>query len=152
MTVSSLIDLYEAEGCFIQRGIRQGEPMKERTKAYTIARLRHHVVPLLGHKRVSEIGAGEIERFVRDVAPLPVGGDDLERLVVTGPRPATGHPGATPGDALHVVAVGCAQLKLLRHLSPPLSGDHCCASLARVRDLHKVRGQSHLGHRVPDRY
>ena len=68
MTVGALIDLYEAEGCYIQRGIRQGEAMKPRTKAYTIGRLRHHVVALLGHKRVSEVGAGEIERFFRDVA------------------------------------------------------------------------------------
>ena len=67
MTVAQLITLYEKEGCFVQRGIRQGEPMKDRTKAYTLARLKHHVVPLLGHKRVSEVRAGEIERFVRDV-------------------------------------------------------------------------------------
>ena len=68
MTVGGLVDLYEEEGCYIQRGIRQGEAMKPRTKAYTVARLRHHVIPLLGHKRVSEIGAGEVERFFRDVA------------------------------------------------------------------------------------
>lgn len=67
MRVAELIDLYEAEGCFIQRGKRQGEPMKPLTKKYTIARLRHHVVPLLGRKRVSEVGAREIERFFRDV-------------------------------------------------------------------------------------
>lgn len=67
MLIAELIDLYEEEGCFIQRGSRQGQPMKPLTKQYTIARLRHHVVPLLGRKRVSEIGAGEIERFVRDV-------------------------------------------------------------------------------------
>jgi integrase len=67
MTVADLIDLYEAEGCFIQRGKRQGEPMKERTKAYTIARLRHHVVPLLGRRVAAEINAGDVERFVRDV-------------------------------------------------------------------------------------
>ncbi|OCC23715.1 integrase [Croceicoccus estronivorus] len=65
--VSALIDLYEAEGCFIQRGKRQGQPMKPLTKKYTIARLRHHVVPLLGRKRVTEIGAADIERFFRDV-------------------------------------------------------------------------------------
>lgn len=68
MKMSGLIDRYEEEGCFIQRGKRQGEPMKERTKTYTIARLRHHVVPLLGHKRVTEVGIPEIERFFRDVA------------------------------------------------------------------------------------
>lgn len=67
MKVSALIDLYEAEGCVVQRGLRQGEPMKPTTKAYTLARLRHHVMPLLGTRRVSEITEGDIERFVRDV-------------------------------------------------------------------------------------
>jgi hypothetical protein len=51
MKLSGLIDLYEDEGCFIQRGKRLGEPMKPLTKKYTVGRLRHHVVPLLGHKR-----------------------------------------------------------------------------------------------------
>jgi hypothetical protein len=50
MRMSALIDLYEEKGCVIQRGKRQGEPMKPRTKTYTMARLRHHVVPLLGHR------------------------------------------------------------------------------------------------------
>lgn len=68
MTVGALIDLYEKEGCFIQRGKRQGAPMKERTKAYTVARLRHHVVPLLGRRVAAEINAGDVERFVREVA------------------------------------------------------------------------------------
>lgn len=68
MTIVALIDLYDAEGCFVQRGVRQGEPMKPRTKAYTLARLRHHVVPLLGRKRARDINAGDIERLVRDVA------------------------------------------------------------------------------------
>jgi integrase len=81
MTMSTLIDLYDAEGCFVQRGIRQGEPMKARTRAYTLARLRHHVIPLLGHKRVSEIDAGEIERFARDVAAGKTARDEK-----TGPR------------------------------------------------------------------
>lgn len=81
MTISTLVDLYGAEGCFVQRGIRQGEPMKARTRAYTLARLRHHVIPLLGHKRVSEIDAGEIERFARDVAAGKTARDEK-----TGPR------------------------------------------------------------------
>ncbi|MDB5583973.1 MAG: putative integrase [Bradyrhizobium sp.] len=68
MKMAGLIALYEEEGCYIQRGKRQGEPMKDRTKTYTIARLRHHVVPLLGHKRVTEVGIPDIERFFRDVA------------------------------------------------------------------------------------
>lgn len=81
MTVAALVDLYEEEGCFVQRGIRQGEPMKDRTKAYTLARLRHHAVPLLGKKRVTEIGAGDIERFVRDVGAGKTAKDEK-----TGPR------------------------------------------------------------------
>jgi len=67
MRMSELIALYENEGCFIQRGKRQGHPMKERTKKYTLSRLRHHVLPLLGRNVVFEIGATEIERFFRDV-------------------------------------------------------------------------------------
>jgi integrase len=65
--MAALIDLYEEKGCIIQRGKRQGEPMKLRTKAYTLARLRHHVLPLLGHRRASELNAGDIESFVTDV-------------------------------------------------------------------------------------
>ena len=88
MSLSDLIDLYEQEGCFVQRGIRQGEPMKERTKAYTLARLRHHAVPLLGKKRITEIGAGDIERFVRDVASGKTAKDEKTgprtRIIVTG--------------------------------------------------------------------
>lgn len=68
LKMSVLIDFYEKEGCFIQRGKRQGEPMKPRTKKNTLARLRNHVVPLLGNKRITEINAGDIERFVQDVA------------------------------------------------------------------------------------
>lgn len=68
MKINGLIDLYEEEGCFIQRGKRQGQPMKPQTKQFTVARLRNHVVPLLGHKRVTEVNAGDIERFARDVA------------------------------------------------------------------------------------
>lgn len=87
-TVSALVDLYEAEGCFVQRGLRQGEPMKARTKAYTVARLRHHVVPLLGHKRVSEVGVGEVERFVREVATGKTARDEIigprKRIIVRG--------------------------------------------------------------------
>lgn len=88
ITVKALVDLYEAEGCFIQRGKRQGEPMKARTRAYTLSRLRHHVIPLLGHKRLSEIGAGEIERLVRDVGLGKTARDEVlgprKRIIVRG--------------------------------------------------------------------
>jgi integrase len=88
MKISGLIDLYEAEGCVIQRGQRQGQPMKPLTKQLTIARLKNHVVPLLGHKRVSEVNAGDIERFVRDVAAGRTNRDEKvaprKRIIVRG--------------------------------------------------------------------
>lgn len=88
MRMSELIDLYEKEGCYIQRGKRQGEAMKPLTKQYTMARLRHHVVPLLGRRRLSEISPGDIERFVRDVEAGKTARDDKigprRRIVVRG--------------------------------------------------------------------
>lgn len=88
MKISGLIDLYEDEGCFIQRGKRQGQPMKPKTKQFTIARLRHHVVPLLGHKRVTEVGPHDIERFFRDVAAGKTAKDEKvaprKRIIVRG--------------------------------------------------------------------
>lgn len=67
MTVVALIDFYETHGCVVQRGQRIGEPMKPLTKAYTLARLRHHVVPLLGSRRAKDVTSGDIERFAADV-------------------------------------------------------------------------------------
>ena len=67
MNMAGLIDFYEKHGCVVQRGKRIGEPMKPLTKAYTIARLRHHVVPLLGNRRAKDVTSGDIERFVADV-------------------------------------------------------------------------------------
>ncbi|MEH7901749.1 site-specific integrase [Rhizobium laguerreae] len=66
-TVEQLIELYAVEGLFVQRGIRQGELMKPLTAAYTVARLRHHAVPLLGKMKSKAVKPGDIERFVRDV-------------------------------------------------------------------------------------
>lgn len=88
LRITDLVDLYEQEGCFVQRGKRQGEPMKDTTKAYTLARLRHHVVPLLGTKRISEVGAGDIESFVADVAAGKTAKDEKlglhRRIIVRG--------------------------------------------------------------------
>ncbi|MGC4024396.1 MAG: site-specific integrase [Mesorhizobium sp.] len=67
LKVNDLIDLYEKEGCYVLRGIRQGQPMKPATKTNTLARLRHHISPLLGTKRVSELSEADVERMVRDV-------------------------------------------------------------------------------------
>ncbi|CAM5594390.1 integrase [Aquamicrobium terrae] len=88
MKIAGLVDLYEEEGCVIQRGKRQGQPMKPLTKQLTLARLRNHVVPLLGHKRVTEVNAGDIERFVRDVTAGKTSRDEKigprKRIIVKG--------------------------------------------------------------------
>lgn len=67
MTVEALISLYEKEGCFVQRGIRIGVPMKPLTKKYTLSRLRNHVVPLLGKKQISEVSSQDIESLGRAI-------------------------------------------------------------------------------------
>lgn len=41
--------------------------MKPLTAAYTVARLRHHAVPLLGKMKAKAVKPGDIERFVKDV-------------------------------------------------------------------------------------
>ena len=88
MTMTTLIDLYEKEGCVIQRGKRQGEPMKPRTKAYTLARLRNHVIPLLGTRRAPEVNSGDIERLVADVTAGKTAKDEKigprQRIIVRG--------------------------------------------------------------------
>jgi integrase len=88
MTMKQVVDFYEEHGCFIQRGIHQGKPMKERTKAYTLARLRHHVVPLLGNRRASEITPGDIEKFVAEVTAGKTAKDEKvaprKRIIVRG--------------------------------------------------------------------
>lgn len=81
LTIGDLIDRYEKEGLIVQRGARIGTPMKELTAKYTMARLRHHVLPLLGTRRVSEVTGGDIERFVRQVADGKTAKDEK-----TGPR------------------------------------------------------------------
>ena len=88
MKVADLIDFYEREGCYVLRGLRQGQPMKPTTKAYTIARLRHHVVPLIGTKRVTDVTATDIERMVRDIAAgktaKDIKPDNGRRVIVKG--------------------------------------------------------------------
>jgi integrase len=88
MTVAELLKLYEAEGCFIQRGKRRGQPMKSVTKQFTLARLTHHALPLLGTKKVTEVRPADIERFARDVAAGKTAKDEKvgprRRIIVRG--------------------------------------------------------------------
>ena len=87
ITVKELIDLYEKEGLVRQRGKRMGEPMKPRSAQYTIARLKHHIVPLLGSRKASQIAEGDVERFVRDVETGKTAKDEKvgrKRIIVRG--------------------------------------------------------------------
>jgi len=59
MTVAQLIDRYESEGA---------GHLKPREKRQRLARLRHHVVALLGSRRVSSVRVADVEKLMRDVA------------------------------------------------------------------------------------
>ena len=63
MTVADLLKLYEMKGCVIQRGFRQGQPMKPMTKRQTLSRLWNHVGPLLGVKKISDVRQKDIDAF-----------------------------------------------------------------------------------------
>ncbi|RWE53345.1 site-specific integrase [Mesorhizobium sp.] len=88
MKMAALIDVYASDGCYVQRGLRQGQEMKPKTKAFTLARLRNHVIPLLGTKRVTEVSAGDIERLVRDITAGKTAKDEKlgkrRRIIVRG--------------------------------------------------------------------
>jgi integrase len=58
MTVSQLIDLYAEKGT---------DHLKERNRRFMLARLNHHVVPLLGRKKISDVRVPDVEQFMRDV-------------------------------------------------------------------------------------
>ncbi|WP_174301974.1 site-specific integrase [Caulobacter sp. S45] len=88
LTMAELVDLYEAEGCYVQRGKRQGQPMKPLTKKYTVSRIRHHVVPLLGRLKAKELSVTDVERFFRAVEAGETASDTKKgprcRVTVTG--------------------------------------------------------------------
>src|SRR3546814_3351285 len=51
LKLSEFIDQWEADNPVSKRS---GRPMKPLTRSYTLSRLRNHVVPILGRKRVSD--------------------------------------------------------------------------------------------------
>ena len=87
-TMKELLYSYEEHGCVIQRGVHKGKPMKPLTKQYTMARLRNHVEPLLGHRRANEITSGDIEKFVSEVTVGKTARDEKigrrKRIIVRG--------------------------------------------------------------------
>jgi integrase len=58
-TVAELCDLYLAEGC---------ETKKPSTAATDRGRIERHIKPLLGRRRVKDIGQADVRRFLKDVA------------------------------------------------------------------------------------
>jgi integrase len=58
-TVAELCDLYLAEGC---------ETKKPSTVATDRGRIERHIKPLLGRRRVKDIGQADVRRFLKDVA------------------------------------------------------------------------------------
>lgn len=82
ITVEDLVRMYEAEGA---------RHLKTRTRLYTVNRLQHHVVPILGGKKVSEVSVGDVERFVRLVSEGQTAcsvGSGRSRRIVRGGRGA----------------------------------------------------------------
>lgn len=72
MTVTELIEQFAAKGT---------DHLKPRNRKWMLARLRHHVVPLLGRKKISEVRVSEVEQFWRDVRDGKTAKDEK-----TGPR------------------------------------------------------------------
>lgn len=84
--LSELIDLWEKEK---PAGRKTGKPMAERTRTNTLARLRHHVVPLMGRKRVSAVTPDDVNDMMQRVANGETKRDEKSerkrgRIVVTG--------------------------------------------------------------------
>ena len=84
--VHELIDLWEAEN---PTGQKSGKPMAARTRTNTLARLRHHVVPLLGDRRVSTLSVEDVNDMIRRITSGETkrtgnSSDKRGRIVVTG--------------------------------------------------------------------
>lgn len=65
MKLSEFIDQWETDAPVSKR---TGRPMKALTRKYMLARLRHHVVPILGRKRVSDVTVDDVNNMIRRVA------------------------------------------------------------------------------------
>lgn len=79
LSVHELIDLYGAEGLVRLKGRREGEEMTEQTAAYTMARLRNHVLPVLGHIRLVELDKTHVETLFKKVGSGATAADPGKR-------------------------------------------------------------------------
>jgi len=84
--VKELIDQWERENPV---GRKTGRPMAERTRRYTLARLRHHVLPIIGNKRVSAVTLDDVNDMIRRISKGETKRRDKSenkrgRIIVTG--------------------------------------------------------------------
>lgn len=79
MTIAELIELYGKTGT---------DHLRERNRRMTLARLQHHVVPLIGAKRIGDVRIGDVEQMMRDVGSGKTAKDvkigHRKRIVVRG--------------------------------------------------------------------
>ena len=79
MTIAELIDLYGKTGA---------DHLRERNRRMTLARLQHHVVPLIGIKRIGDVRICDVEQMMRDVSAGKTAKDEKighrQRIVVRG--------------------------------------------------------------------
>ena len=118
MTIAELVELYIDEGCFVQRGYRIGQPLKPLVKKYMTSRLRHHVVPLIGNRLITELRPADIETFFRQVEK---GFTRVDRKASDVPgsssRAAPGRPSGQSATFLSSTAsrstgIGCRTIRL----------------------------------------
>lgn len=78
-TMAELVTHFAKEGT---------DHLKERNRRYMLARINHHIVPLLGRRKISEIRIGDVEQMVRDVKSGKTAKDEKtgarSRVVVRG--------------------------------------------------------------------
>lgn len=65
LKLAEFIDQWETDAPVSKR---TGKPMKALTRTYMLARLRHHVVPILGRKRVSAVTVDDVNDMIRRIA------------------------------------------------------------------------------------
>ena len=58
MTVKELIDQFATKGT---------DHLKPRNRKWMLARLQHHLVPLIGRKKISEVRPADVEQVMRDI-------------------------------------------------------------------------------------
>ncbi|MBX9683837.1 MAG: Arm DNA-binding domain-containing protein [Hyphomicrobium sp.] len=75
----------ELAGAFAKNGT---DHLKDRNRRYMLARINHHIVRLIGRKKISEVRLGDVEQMMRDVKAGKTAKDEKigtrARVVVTG--------------------------------------------------------------------